>query len=125
MEVVNVKVKYIRKLGYDNLKEWMDDEKNVYIGRKGIVFIENQRFPKRDSFFANPFKVDKKTNDRETPLRKYREYIEERINSEERELIFSELKKLKDKKLGCWCKGENDDKCHGDVLVEIIEKYGI
>jgi hypothetical protein len=34
---------------------------------------------------------------------------------------------LKDKRLGCWCKdlGGGGKKCHGDVLVKLIEKYNI
>ncbi len=39
MKIVNLKVANIRPK-YKNLKEWMDDENNVYIGRKGIVFTE-------------------------------------------------------------------------------------
>lgn len=44
MSVVNVKVAFIRP-EYQNLKEWMQDNKNVYIGRKGIVFVDGKRFP--------------------------------------------------------------------------------
>ena len=31
-----------------------------------------------------------------------------------------DLFELKDKTLGCWCYPE---KCHGDVLIELVEKY--
>ena len=31
MSVVNVKVKYIRPCGYDNLHEWCNDKNNFYI----------------------------------------------------------------------------------------------
>lgn len=51
-----VKVKNIRPK-YANLKEWMADPNNAYIGRAGIVFIDGVRFPKRDSVWANPFKI--------------------------------------------------------------------
>jgi hypothetical protein len=44
MAVVNVKVEYIRPK-HKNLSEWMKDENNVYIGRKGVVFIDGKRFP--------------------------------------------------------------------------------
>ena len=43
MSVVNVKVNCIRPK-YNNLEEWMTDPNNVYIGRKGIVFINSERF---------------------------------------------------------------------------------
>lgn len=42
-----------------NLKEWMNDPNNVYIERRGIVFIDGKRFPEQDSPYANPFKVGK------------------------------------------------------------------
>jgi hypothetical protein len=32
---------------------------------------------------------------------------------------MNQLIKLKGKNLGCWCK---PDKCHGDILLEIINK---
>jgi len=56
--VVNVKVAHIRPK-YNNLAEWMADPNNVYIGRRGIVFIDKVRFPKENSAFANPFKIKK------------------------------------------------------------------
>ena len=36
MQVVNVKVKYIRPK-YQNLSEWINDPNNEYIGRASIV----------------------------------------------------------------------------------------
>ena len=45
MAVVNCKVANIRPK-YENLQEWMEDPNNVYIGRGGIVFINNQRSQK-------------------------------------------------------------------------------
>jgi hypothetical protein len=37
-------------------------------------------------------------------------------------LLLSQLHELKDKTLGCWCK---PDKCHGDVLIELIDKMSL
>lgn len=39
MSVVNVKVTYIRP-SFMNLEEWCKDANNVYIGRKGVVFVK-------------------------------------------------------------------------------------
>ena len=118
MSVVNVKVKSIRPK-YENLSEWMKDENNVYIGRAGIVFIEKVRFPKIKSEWANPFKVKKEGREgkdgRENCLIEYEEYIRGKIKKEG----IEELKKLKGKVLGCWCKPE---KCHGDILLKLIEE---
>lgn len=78
-KVVNVKVKYIRP-DYDNLKQWCEDDNNVYIGRRGIVFIEGERYPRTASPFANPFKVNKFMTVGES-LIKYEHHIREKIKS--------------------------------------------
>lgn len=122
MSVVNCKVKYIRPK-YNNLQEWINDKKNVYIGRAGIVFITNketgkkERFPKKSSNFANPYKVGKDGN-REEVLQKYKIYIEKKLENDD--TLINELISLKGKNLGCWC---YPDPCHGNILLELIIKY--
>jgi hypothetical protein len=123
MSVCNVKVKFIRPK-YENLEQWMNDPDNIYIGRRGIVFINKERFPKKDSLFANPFKVDKKDNtSRETVISQYKKYIIHRIINEP--LFKEEFFKLKGKNLGCWCKDPSnpDIACHGDVLLHLLETF--
>lgn len=112
MEVVNCKVKHIRPR-YKNLKEWMADSNNVYIGRAGIVFIDGERFPKHASPFANPFKVGEVTRDQ--VLMEYEKYILNQLKISSG--LRTELLKLKGKRLGCWCK---PDPCHGDILIKIV-----
>ena len=51
--LVNVRVKNIRP-GYANLREWMSDERNKYIGRHGIVFIDGARFPVKRFYMGKP-----------------------------------------------------------------------
>lgn len=114
-KIINVRVQCIRPK-YANLKEWMNDDNNVYIGRKGIVFIDGQRFPKDDSIWANPFKISENET-RESVINKYEKYIREKIVKEN---LHDEIKKLKGKNLGCWCKPLS---CHGDVLLKIIKEY--
>jgi hypothetical protein len=97
MSVQNVKVKFIRQNGFNDLKEWMDDDKNIYIGRSGIVFIDNQRFPKTNSPFANPYKIDKNTT-RSEVIQKYKTYIIEKLNKHPD--LKTELIKMKGKNLG-------------------------
>jgi hypothetical protein len=48
MCVCNVKVNNIRPK-YNNLKEWINDENNVYIYRGRIILLNNERFPPNDS----------------------------------------------------------------------------
>ncbi len=115
-QVVNVRVHFIRP-NYSNLKEWMDDPNNIYIGRAGIVFIDNGRYPKKDSIFCNPFKLGK-DGTREEVLQRYKLYIKDKLKKNPE--LIKELLSLKGKTLGCWCKPES---CHGDILVELIEQY--
>jgi hypothetical protein len=113
--IVNVKVGSIRPK-WANLADWMSNPNHVYIGRKGIVFINGQRFPKSDSIWANPFRIS--TTDRVSCIKQYEEYMIDRLNRDP--ALVQQLKALKGKTLGCWCKPES---CHGDVLINLIEKY--
>lgn len=117
MSVVNCKVQYIRPK-YRNLREWMSDSSNVYIGRAGCVFIDNKRYPKVSSEFANPYKIGK-DGTRDSVIKKYRQYIEDKLENDGE--LMRKLLAMKEKNLGCWC---YPDACHGDVLLELIEKYG-
>ena len=113
MSIINCKVKYIRPQ-YKNLKEWMEDENNVYIGRGGVVFIDNVRFPPQSSPFCNPFKVGKHGT-REEVIEKYTGYILEKLKNSSK--LRVDLIAMKGKTLGCWC---YPDLCHGHVLIELI-----
>jgi hypothetical protein len=117
MQVVNVKVKYIRPT-YDNLKEWMEDKNNVYIGRRGVVFIDGVRYPKDDSVWANPFIIGK-DGGRDKVINAYEKYINEKIENKE-----VNLDDLRGKVLGCWCCPEP---CHGDILMKLLKskKYSV
>jgi len=115
MSVVNCKVKNIRPK-YNNLKEWIDDTNNVYIGRQGVVFIDGKRFPPYSSNFANPCKIGK-DGTREEVLIKYKNYITERLENDKS--LMAELVSLKGKNLGCWC---NPEMCHGNILLELINE---
>ena len=68
--IINVKVSNIRPK-YDNLQEWINDSNNVYIGRKGIIFINNKRFPQFDSIWHNPFKISNNQT-RSIVIKKYK-----------------------------------------------------
>lgn len=116
MSVVNVKVANIRPK-YNNLEEWMADPNNIYIGRAGVVFINNKRFPPVGSLFANPFKINKE-QEREEVIRKYKKYITEKLETDGK--FQEEFLLLKNKNLGCWC---HPEKCHGDVLLELLETF--
>jgi hypothetical protein len=110
--IVNVKVKNIRPT-YDTLSDWMKNPQNEYIGRSGVVFINKERFPKKASQWANPFTVKKEGRDKCLEL--YEAWVRTKIKKEGTE----DIKQLKNKVLGCWCK---PDKCHGDILIKILNE---
>ena len=114
--VVNVKVAYIRPK-YSDLEDWMLDIKNVYIGRRGVLVRNGERFPLVSSEFANPYKVGK-DGSREEVLDRYEKYIRSRISTDPP--FLQRLLALQHKTLGCWCKPLA---CHGDVLLRIINEY--
>jgi len=117
-KVINVRVANIRPQ-YSNLKEWIKDTNNEYIGRGGILVIDNVRFPKENSIWANPYKIDDSNGiTRDNVIEKYRTYIRQKI--ENNDVLKQKILQMKGKTLGCWCKPEA---CHGDVLVELIEHY--
>jgi hypothetical protein len=95
MSIVNVKIKNIRPK-YKNLKEWICDLDNVYIGRANIVFIDNQRFPRESSIWANPFKIGK-DGTRDEVIKKYEKYIKK--NFKKNDVMVQELLDLRGKNL--------------------------
>ncbi len=100
----------INKIGSTKIVKVGQEQYDVYIGRP--------------SKWENPFThiSDRKTlakyivNSRDEAIECYRDYI---TNGEGKHLIH-DLFELKDKTLGCWCYPE---KCHGDVLIELVEEY--
>ena len=73
----------------------------------------------RGSKWGNPFshktgtKAKHVVSSRKEAIEKYKEWILEQPN------LLEDLCELKGKTLGCWCKPKS---CHGDVLVELVEK---
>lgn len=116
MSIVNCSVKHIRPK-YKNLREWMKDPNNIYIGNANTVIIDGERFPKYASPFANPFKVGKHGT-REEVMKKYRKYMYKKL--EESSGLLVQFIELKDKNLGCWCKPKC---CHGDIIKELLYNY--
>lgn len=111
-QVVNVRVAYIRPR-YKDLREWMADPGNVYIGRGGVVFIDGVRFPPADSEWANPYHIGRHGT-RDEVVEKYEARVRGKIERGE-----LDPEELRGRNLGCWC---HPEKCHGDVLVKILHE---
>jgi hypothetical protein len=96
----------------------------VYIGRK----IKAKGYPDLPgSSLANPYYINK-DGTREEVVEKYRKWLWEQIqgNTEAKEELEELLKNIKFKqklnafplKIACWCK--EDEKCHGDVVINCL-----
>lgn len=124
--VVNVRVNHIRP-EYNDLKDWMNNPLNVYGGRGRVVYVNRRRFPEKDSWLANPFKVDKDGN-LENVLTKFETYFRRRIS--DGNITTSDLAGLVGKTLGCWCvsgpvtftKDRTKWICHLQVVLSILEE---
>jgi len=82
-----------------------ETDKYVYIGRS-VCFT-----PFRQSKWYNPFSVKK--YGRQKSIELYRKYLPDKPE------LLNCLHEINGKTLCCWCKPEA---CHGDVLVELVEK---
>ena len=113
--VANVRKRNLRDNGYNDLRDWLRDPRNVYIGRDMTHYVPGAVGSK----WGNPFKK----MERNECCRRYKEYIvnDKTIQSNGKTLLQS-LDELKGKNLGCWC---HPEKCHGHMLVELINEYGV
>ena len=102
-----------------NVREWVKDPKNVYIGRKKFLResadgqIKFLLLP--DSKWRNPFPIDC-INNREVVVRKFERFI--RNNSE----LLKDIHHLKGKNLGCWCYPKL---CHGKVIQTLLQQLSL
>jgi len=94
-----IKVVHIKKEAYD-----------VYIGR-GSIFGNPYTHLSLNNTMAK-FHV----SSREEAIEKYKEYLYAKIIEDNK--FLTELLKLKNKTLGCFCKPKS---CHGDVIKELLD----
>lgn len=80
-----------------------------------VVHCKKEKFDVyigRPSIWGNPFKIGVDGNRKEV-IAKYKDYVYHNP------YLISSLHELKGKILGCYCKPLA---CHGDILVELLEK---
>lgn len=116
--IVNVNKKSLAEQGFGNFLDWNNNSENIYIGRNMAFYVPGAK----QSIWHNPFPIknpDKTYNDNtkryalEESLQLYKEYL---MNSQ---TLMNKLPELDGKNLGCWCK---PNRCHGDVIKEILEQ---
>jgi hypothetical protein len=86
---------------------------DTYIGRR----VARGGWDLPQSKWSNPFRVENDSKEaREAAVAKYRSYVLSRPD------LMESLHELRGERLGCWCKTTPDVPCHGDVLVELLER---
>lgn len=125
-KLYDIHVEFLRKQGYNNLKEWCETEGNIYIGRAHGCFVNKKPYPEKDSIFANRFSV-KKYGLYEC-LKLYVNNLLDKMDKNED--LYHELMSLKGKNIGCWCVGSKfcseiteDFICHGQILQYLIDYF--
>jgi hypothetical protein len=118
-----VKISELRKIyGSDiDLEKWIQMSNNLYVGRRGRLYITNKITNKKKIFhypqskWANPYILNDNCTLQES-LDKYREYII-------RNKLIDSIHELSGKTLGCFCVQRNEKKpiCHAQVLVEFFK----
>lgn len=106
-------------------KEWCSRPGHHNVGRQGVVFVEGpagkERFPKRASPFANPYKVGQvhegRVLDLPAALALYERHVLALLGSSPE--LEGELMSMAGGVLGCWC-APND--CHARLLANMINR---
>ena len=110
-KLIDVHVKNLQNIGFNNLNDWLSNPKHLYIGRRNIyVGVEQSKF-------HNPFPVKKYGLNQSIKL-----YYELWKNKDVKELMNYE-------EIGCWClncvdipSSIDDCECHGQVLLYILNQ---
>lgn len=122
---VSVKVAALRQDGYVNLESWLADQtNNLYVGRRGRIFIKDEGAAKPRIFhypaskWQNPFVVGK-DGSREEVCSKFRDALLSGtlLDPGSKTPLRDLLPELEGLRLGCWCRPEM---CHADVLAELV-----
>lgn len=116
MSVVSVRSIDLRRIGYDNIREWKSDPNNVYIGRQITILVNKVPYLCQGSQFCNPYKLYNYDRVKRC-LDQYEEHLREQLNDPE---FVVEFLKLRGKNLGCWCK---PNPCHGDIILRYLKSF--
>jgi len=117
-EVVCVKVDNLRLNGYKDLEQWMSNPNNIYVGRRGRIFIHTDNgkriFHYPGNKWQNPYNL-KNYSVRESLIL----YVNHLFESK---LIY-DIDELRGKNLGCFCKNHKENGipiCHAQVLSDLL-----
>lgn len=107
MSRINISKPNLNKLGYKDLEDWLNKDKNhMYIGRNMEFYVKGAK----QSKWHNPYPV--KTYGLSKCLILFEDYIV-------KDPLYNQLDELKGKTLGCYCK--EGEACHGDILLRLLK----
>lgn len=104
-KVISVRKKDLKKQGYNDLNDWLNDSNHVYIGRSNR-FVDGTFTSK----WHNPYSANK--YGRDGCIKLFKKYL---LDSH----LIDDIHELKGKDLGCWC---YPMKCHGDILLKLANE---
>lgn len=107
--VVNVRKKYLTEKGYQDFEDWLNQKNHLYIGRNMSFYVKGTF----ESKWCNPFPAKKYGIDE--CLKLYKEYM---LKNKD---LLNQLDELDGKELGCWCVDDKNNKCHGNILIELLK----
>jgi hypothetical protein len=90
--VVNIKKAELKKRGIEDFSVWVQNPKNIYIGRNMNFYVKGTLA----SIWKNPFSAKK--YGLEQCLVLYEENVRKTPS------LWDQLESLKGKEMGCWCK---------------------
>jgi hypothetical protein len=105
--IVNIKKKQLNARGIKDFEQWVQNPQCLYIGRNMSFYVPGTLA----SIWRNIFEVKKYGLDQCLVL--YEAHVRQTPE------LWDQLETLKGKELGCWCK---PNKCHGDVLIKLLEE---
>jgi hypothetical protein len=117
-KIMNCSLVELKRRGYSDLEHWMKDPKNVYIGRKGVVFVKDQtsgdkyRFPHTDSIYSSGPIIDGKIKG--TEFDDYRTELRVRIALGQINIL-----ELAQKTISSWFYPQM---CHGKIIQDEFRK---
>jgi hypothetical protein len=121
---VCIKAGSLRKMtprSYENLRHWMADPRNVYVGRYGRIFIKDPKtgetaiYHYKGSKWGNPFTVEE--HGLAEALRRYKAHLYS-VRPDGTRLV-DQIEELRGKKLGCFC--DQSQPCHAQILVDALK----
>ena len=127
-KTVSCKVKYLRKRGYDNLREWLKNPNHILVTRNGRIFITNKDKPLNDpqrkeifhypkSIWCNPYTLKKYSLEKSLEL--YKKHIRKLLQNQQNLIKFNEL--LKVDEIACFC--DEDSPCHRNIIIEMLKEF--